>query len=591
MKKILSILLPTLFLPVAALLAVSCVDEEPDRLAGDAWPLVIYADIDGSAAHTRAALTTIDDLWSYVGFEEDGEDFMGFYSSGGNWTVDNGKGNFDNLKLQYKNKQFNDPENGVEFSPSHMEGSKIYMYYPYEPNMNTTGLELRIRVEEEDDYVVDDDNKESKNYLLRCKDYLSSNSITLDGVKDGNQMALYGAFKHAFSELIIMRGKGFDNPPSGKWRITAVLDVGCTHIKVAIDTESGWSCSPQLVYAENNYNLSSEEARRWNAWRGGNYGITNVDTEGKPAWYVIVPTLPGNRNSTVEYIELYDNEGYLQRVSSLKLRGGNTKYVDPGWRYPMEITMEELVPTINPFQVVPWKDDVDLTDERTRGINGLAEFEQWVYYYNAWLIDGPDPDKKNALLKYGDALVDSEGNISWHFYLLSDLDLSKYEPFPGNDGETDGSSTLPTDCIVPELADVLDGKSTTLVNGKFINHTISGLTKTFIETISPGGSLQNLDFVEPDVRNNEDSKSPAGILVNTLKNGEVLNCNILFGTLINPDGPAGMVAGEMFGGKIGNCTLSGFLRAGSTINGIAGMASPDAIIKDNDADAVVRPQP
>lgn len=565
MKKILSILLPTLFLPVAALLAVSCVDEEPDLLAGEAWPLVIYADIDGSAAHTRATRMEIHDLWSYVGFVDGDE--MGFYSSGGDWTVDNGKGNFDNLKLQYKDKQFNDPENGVEFSPSHMEGSKIYMYYPYEPDMNTTGLELR-------------------NNLLRCIDYLSSDSITLDGVDDdGKHMALFGAFKHAFSELIIMRGEGFNDPPSGKERITAVLNVGCTHIRVEINTDNGWSCSPQLVYATNTHGLSEEDARSWDAWQGGNYGITTEDPEGKPAWYVIVPTLPGN-HSIVEYIELYDNEGYLQRVSSLKLRDGNTKYVAPGWRYPMEITMKELVPTVNPFRVVPWEDDVDLTDERKRGINNLAEFEWWVSDYNAWRLDKGNPDKSNALLKYGDKLVDSEGNISWHFYLLSDLDLSKYEPLPGNDGEADGF-TENSNCIVPELADVLDGKSTTLVNGKFINHTIRGLTKTFIETISPGGSLQNLDFVEPDVRNNEASESPAGILVNTLENGEVLNCNILNGTLFNPGGPAGMVAGAMVGGKIGNCTLSGSLFAGITKNRIAGTASDDSSFENNDADAVI----
>lgn len=571
MKKILSILLPTLFLPVVALLAVSCVDEEPDRLAGDARPLVIYADIDGSAAHTRVAQKDPQDLWSYTKFEAGDE--MGFYSSGGDWTVDNGNGDFKNLRLQYNYKeesgwQFNDPENGVVFSPSHMEGSKIYMYYPYEQNMtyesdmNTAGLELR----------------KSENNLLRCIDYLSSDNITLDG-------ELYGKFQHAFSELIIMRGEGFDNPPSGKERITAVLNVGCTHIRVEIDTENGWSCSPQLVYATNTHGLSEEDARSWDAWQGGNYGITTEDPEGKPAWYVIVPTLP-NQNSIVEYIELYDNEDYLQRVSSLKLRDGNTKYVAPGWRYPMEITMKELVPTVNPFRVVPWKDDVDLTDERTRGINNLAEFEWWVSDYNAWRLDKGNLDKSNALLKYGDKLVDSEGKISWHFYLLSDLDLSKYEPLPGNDGEADGF-TENSKCIVPELADVLDGKSTTLVNGKFINHTISGLTKTFIETISDGGLLQNLDFVEPDVLREETSESPAGILVNTLKKGEVLNCNILNGTLFNPGGPAGMVAGEMFGGKIGNCMLSGFLTAGRTENRIAGTASDDSSFENNDADAVI----
>ena len=585
MKKIRSILLS-----MTALLAASCSAEDPNAQSGDASPLVIYATINGNAAGSRASLLEIHDRWSYVSFEH--EDVMGFYSSGGNWAENNGKGDFNNLKLQYdaKSKQFNDLTNGVEFSPSNMSGSKIFMYFPYDANMNDPGKELRSFEEEEEDYKVDDDNTDSKNYNLRCVDFLSSDKIELDGIVSGQRVTLYGQFQHTFSELIIMRGEGFDTPPPGMGRITAVIDEPYTHMKVEVVIDGDqWSCTPKLEYKTNNqFGLDDEEARRWNAWRGGNFGITNTNQEGYPAWYVIVPSLPG-RNTIVEYIELYDNEGYLQRVSSLKLRDGNTKYVAPGWRYPMEITMKELVPTVNPFKVVPWNGDVDLTDERERGINDITEFARWVRDYNAYLADPEDPEKVSALLKYGDKIVDIDDHLSWHFYVLADLDISKYNPVADDDsGEGDSSSTptlLPY--IIPQLKDVLDGTSTTLVNGKFINHTIKGLSKTFIDRLEGSGSLQNFDFIEPDVRNPEESEAAAGIIVNTMESGSVVNCNIDNGTLFNPNGAAGMVAGTMNGGMINNCTLSGFLIAKSTFNRIAGTISGNASFAGNDADAII----
>lgn len=591
MKKIISILLS-----IMAVMAASCSAEDPNAgnpQSGDASPLVIYATINGNAAaSSRASLLKIHDLWSYVSFTSG--DVMGFYSSGGNWAENNGKGNFDNLKLQYdaKNNQFNDLTNGVEFSPSNMSGSKIFMYFPYNAEMNDPGMELRSReVVTDEKYVVDDENTDSKNYNLRCVDFLSSDKIELDGIVDGQRVTLYGQFQHTFSELIIMRGEGFNNPPEGKERITAVIDRPYTHIKVeVVIDEDSWSCTPRLVYDDNNkFGLSEEEAERWNVWRGGNFGITDTNKEGYPAWYVIVPSLPGD-NSIVEYIELYDNEGYLQRVSSLKLRDGDTKYVAPGWRYPMEVTMKELVPTVNPFRVVPWNGDVDLTDERERGINDITEFAHWVSDYNAYLKEPDDPDKINALLKYGDKIVDVDGKLtSWHFYVLSDLDMSNYRPVADEDSGDGDSSSTPTilPYIITQLSDVLDGTSTTLVNGKFINHTIKGLSKTFINSLSGSGSLQNFDFIEPDVRNPEDSDAAAGIIVNTMESGSIVNCNIDNGTLFNPGGAAGMVAGTMKGGMINKCTLSGFLIAKSTVNKIAGTTSGNASFDGNDADAII----
>lgn len=553
------------------MLAVSCSDDTlNDELsyANDASPLVVYASISGAGkATTRADLLQIHDLWSYVSFA-DGDD-MGFYSSGGNWLENQGKGEFNNLLLRYRNGQFTDIINGVEFSPSNMNGSQIFMYFPYCKDMNNSGLELR----------------REKDETVRCVDLLSSNSISVQGVVDNKNVALYGEFEHAFSELIIVRGKGFDNPPPGMDKITAVINYPYTNIKVNVSTGDTWSCTPKLVFDEN-LNFTETDARKWEAWKGGNFDITEHDEEGKPAWYVIVPTLAGQR-SVVEYIELYDNEGNLLRVSSLKLSGGNTKYVDPGWRYPMEIIMNELVPTVNPYKIVPWnKEVVNLTDERARGISNESDFLNWVRAYNAYQA-APDGDEAqvNTLLKYGDSFVDDNGqNRSWHFYILSDLDFTNYSSLLSEDEKN-------LSVIIPKLSDILDGISTTFVNGKFINHTIKGLSKTFIDQLIGNGSVQNLDFIEPEVRNDESSDSPAGIIANIMEGTSVINCNIKKGTLYNPGGPAGMVAGKITDGMVNNCTLSGFIAAKSTAADVAakivGQIEGSPTFSGNDADAVV----
>lgn len=561
------------FAIATALTFASCTaDTLQESLFGESSPLVVYASIDGTGkASTRATITTVNDQWAYTGFNEG--DAMGFYSAGGDWLEGNGQGNFTNQKLIFDGSKFSDP-NGVEFSPSHMSGSQIFMYFPYDANIGDYGKELRVK----------------ENDSLRCIDLLSSNSINLQGVNNGKDVALYGTFDHAFSELIIMRGEGFDSPPKGCEQITAVLKDPITHIKIEVSTEPSWTCTPKLVYDASHTTLKEEEeAKRWDAWRGGNYALTENDKTGVPAWYVVVPTLAEAR-STVEYIELYNNEGALLRVYTLKLADGNTKYVNPGWRYPMEVTMKELVPTVNPFPITPWNSNVDLTDERKRGINNEAEFANWVRDYNAYLIDQSE-DKINALLKYGDSFVDANGNNrSWHFYVLADLDLSQYVPSTDDNGSTTPQTS---DCIIPQLNDILDGISTTLVNSKFINHTIKGLSKTFIDKLQGNGLVQNFDFIEPEVIN-IDATTPAGIIANSMEGTSIINCNIDNGTMFNPNGPAGMVAGIMSGGTIKDCTLSGFLTANETASGnaanIVGQISNNATLENNNASDVIKNQ-
>ena len=536
-------------------ISLTCCTQEntPGIHSTEGFPVIIRAQISGKSHVTsRAIRTEIDDQWSFTNFQEG--DMMGFYSSGGNFSSGfDGSEPFINQKLEYDSTQFKDPENGAIFSPTYMNGSEVFMYFPYDENISENGMALRTNAEGND--------------TLRCVDFLRSNSLNILGSNQGKDMALYGTFQHGFSELIIMRGEGFDSPPEGRWAITVVMSEPITHIKIiASSEEASWSCTPSFIYDENS-DLSKDQARRWGAWRGYNYGITeNNDPVGTPAWYVIVPSLDNNY-STVDYIELYDNEGYLQRVSSLQLYA-NTKKVQPGWRYPLEITMKELVPTVNPFPIQPWEDEINLTDERTRGINNITEFASWVRDYNAYIVSQSDVEKQKALLDYGDKYLDANGKLSWHFYVLADLDFTNYTPLPYENEQ--GDTLEPSgEVIIPLLQDVIDGKSSILSNSKFINFKIKGLTKTFIGEMKPNdsnenpGSVQNFDFMNPLI-DNENNTSAAGIIANTMTGASIINCNIINGNLVNPKGPAGMLAGSMNGGTVRDCQLEGFLIGSST---------------------------
>lgn len=526
-----------------ALLASCALEDGPEQGLRHT-PLAIHANI---GKETRALRSDSADQWSYVSFETG--DKMGFYSPSGKWNGTNGNSPFVNEELI-----FNDEEqrftgaNGVEFSPTNIDGSKVLMYYPYDAKMDGTGMTLRTTKE-------DDPN------TLRCIDLLDDYELTVMGDYNGQKTALFGSFQHAFAELIIMRGEGFDNPPKGKEQITAYLQDGFTNIQIVPNTEDGgWSCIPKLVYdPANEHGLTEEQAKAWVAWQGLNYGKTKDNTEGYEAWYVIVPTVGcevGEKKregfrSTVNYIELYDNEGELQRVYSLRLSGANTKFADAMWRYPMLIAMKELVPTANPVNIIPWNDDVNLTDERKRGINNVTEFAEWVKAYNAYLIDQSSSVLEEQLFKYGDLYIGAGDTKLWHFYILSDIDMDAYYSYiSGQDGYSD-------QVVIPELRDILDGTSTTYgSNGDFLNYKVTNLKTTFIGTVTGTGQLQNLDFIEPDVRRS--TTDPIGIISNNLA-GTITNCNIENGNLVNMQGPAGFVAGSMTGGTISHCNLEGSL--------------------------------
>lgn len=541
----------TAALAVAAAMTACSLDHD-DVPAYGRVPLTLIASIEGApataATDTRAKKYPTHDLWSNFAFETGDE--LGFFSKTGGGTAGNQP--MENVKLVAESvlsgggAKFR-AEDGTNIEASRLTAENVHFYFPYDKNIAGPGLELRVEDKDKDDGIK------------RCTDFLVDDYVDATFLEKGE---LSGVIQHAFGELIITRGEGFEAPGSKAdgykeddkdyyERITVVMRNPVTHITIEYNANP-WKWGLKLTNDKSASNrCDGGDARRWQAWKGDLYGQT-ADSKGQEAWYVIVPTLKG-QPSIVEYIEIFDNEGKQQKVSVLRLddkddsnvdrdhqdRDGN--YVWAGWRYPMQIAMKELVPTVNPYPILPWdQTDNDITNKRAPGISNSTDFVTWSGLYASYLASGRSDSYEESLKAYGDLEKQDDNNV-WHFYISADIEFDKA-----------GNHTISV------LEDILDGQSATLNGYAFSNNTLTNVTKTFVDKLNGNGSLRNLDFKSPTVT--ADTQPQAGIIANTINGGEVTNCNISNGGLIgNATTAVGIVAGSITGGTVENCTLSGLI--------------------------------
>lgn len=418
------------------------------------------------------------------------------------------------------------------------------------------GLELRVK---------------APDGSVRCRDVVEMFSASTADLTKG---IISGAVYHGFSSLIITRGEGFDKPmrknDDGTLEpdetIYVVLDKPLSHLRVVTYSDYvRWTT--QLFYQEDytfdGKPMDAEEAKRWYAWEGVKYPYAKgtPENERKRAWYVIVPSIYHQNNSsswnghsnriyasqystrpTISEICLYDNDGYLQHVTSFTLKTSDTasptKQPYPYYRWPIEIAMDELGPTVRPVTIKNWdedREDKDITDERTAGIHNMEEFRDWAATYNSYISGGRA--NSDGLAQYGD-LID---NV-WHFY-VSGYDFA--------------NQTLP---YVPELQDIIEG------NNQFFNVVWSNvkLTTPLFGKITYHGGIKNLDLESPYLNYTNDDAAPVGLLAKEISLSQTYdseektfdNCNIYNGTVIST-GPVGLISGTIVFGRIVNCDFSG----------------------------------
>lgn len=581
----------TVIAGISAVLLSCSQDREPETEFAKGVPAVIDVTIeDADMPLSRRNTDAATDGWTTKSFSAG--DQIGIFSTGGlvgedgesKWIL-NEFMNYDQATGS-SNYRFRNDELLINTG---MMGGKVgkYVYFPY-----TEEMPLPIP-----DVVTDTDSDKNEYYrgggqttprnmtdksrpglylrvpgkdyknrdIDRCIDYMYIANISL------TNGALGGGFYHGFSEMIIMRGEGFDQVSEDlKDEITVVLNNGYTRLRLnafRANSTGTFSWRPQNYFwpdDESEYGLTEEQAKRWKAWKGVDY----IDTDnGEPvpreAWYVILPTAHNYSYPSVTYIEIYNNEGNLCQVSNFELyvnpdTGIADKSMRPGKRYAVEVMMVEVGATVRPHEILDWNEGEDgsndITDERTAGINNYDDFYKWAMAYNSFIakikdksIERPstaEEAESSGLTQYGDYDLD---NRIWKFYITGDISLPNKAAVGIN-----------------ELQDVLEGAS------QVANYSISNLQGTFIETIATKGMLRNLDFDNLYVKPSSGSyhENTAGALTNWLNGGSIMNCNVNDGTMIGSStGIIGMLCGTVSSNStVMNCKVSGAM-IGSTSGG------------------------
>ena len=541
-------------------------------------------------------------------------DEVGVFARSGNLSKDNGYGPIINEKMVYELTSYTDQGSGTDqqsynFVSETMEiytgaiqrNTSVFMYYPYSPDMGT------YENYKPDPHQITTGNGYPNNYNMmsttdhpykgvklrqnftmedgttqeRCIDILKMTSVDAGKLANG---ILSGTFYHTFSELILMRGEGFDKPINEEgdedYSITVTLKNPYTHAQVVSSGyEVQWTI--RLVCDETLTPEEKEKAKIWEAWKGDNFKKVNETSEGREAYYVVLPTGDNSSvapRSEVYTLNLYDNYGNYQHVSSFILNSNvadgtnnNGQYSynrnnipdkKPIYRvrYPLIIAMDEIEPVVRPFTIQDWNDSEgnNITDARTSGIESADEYREWATAYNSWINGGRQtPDDDDELYQYGN--YDITNNV-WHFYIN------------GNEkGVIDfGNQAAP---YVSSLQDVIEGTNL-LFNITLQN--IKMTTPLFGEIRGKGG-ITNLNFKNIDIRS--DSNGAIGCLATTITgtaisanvaNGFIENVNIINGTVIGNAG-VGILAGSMSDGLIRNCSFSGFIMGTSTAGQTSGV--------------------
>jgi hypothetical protein len=149
-----------------------------------------------------------------------------------------------------------------------------------------------------------------------------------------------------------------------------------------------------------------------------------VGQEPRTVYPVILPA-----GAKIDYIEVKDKTGKLQRVKPA--RGEALTGLEGGWKHPLTIRMEGIVPTVYPHEIIDWNEQHVGEVDKLPGIHSEEQFAAWLKVYNR------NVDKWEAmnvadsveLAHYG---VHNDGETpgieGWTFYLWNDIDCKDMKP-------------------------------------------------------------------------------------------------------------------------------------------------------------------
>lgn len=497
---------------------------------------------------TRVIRDEYDD-WSTAGFSTG--DAIGFFTRSGIKNTPNGRAI--NVRMDYMGRS---SSTGYRFGnsdielPQYLASYSSYLYYPYtsifdnEADFESTeGLKLR----------------QIDNGIEKCIDFLYSPMAYADN--NTNQVLV--SLQHRFSEIILFRGKGFDQAENTD--INIIVTEPYTDIRVQgtrIDVETGLTneWKEKLYYNGENTQEERLRHRTWKAWQASKW---KYDIE---SWYAIIPTTGTNKLS---YIELYDNDGLLHKITDFQ---SWNKVFKEGYRHIMTVELTDYGVQVRPVIIQNWDDTIDITDKREKGINNYVDYEEWALAYNAYNLNRSNPDDNyvSILEKYGDRIETNNGASQlWTFYITGDINLKEDTKYQ-----------------VDYLNDKIEG-------GSYYNFfKISNIKKTLFGEITADGSFSYMKLDNVFIQNLIEEQ-PIGVIANKLKGGYLNNIIINNGTLVGNEA-VGMIVGDINGGSVTNTTVSGsifgkhtYSVAGEPNFGLFGEVSGNPELVNNNSKALI----
>ncbi|MCH5229773.1 MAG: hypothetical protein J1F12_07265 [Muribaculaceae bacterium] len=594
---------------ISGFILTSCQDElgvktetPRESTIGPLKAVVTFDGFEGSQITTRATVNP-DDGWS-LGRTHDKRnergvyvftsgDTVGVFTRSGNLSIPGG-GPIINVPMHFERQEYETGGNtavtlvnyDVEVNTAGMNKKECFMYYPYSPgvgNINNYNPETGY-MESKDEYPMPGlpiRLLDPTDNLIKCRDVAFLYELTDSSLKKG---ILSGAFYHAFSRLLIMRGEGFDNPVRKTEKgelvedksITVVMNLPATHYRVVsypivnsgVTEKVRWTNQfyYDQTYKVNGTSFTPEEARKWPAWKGEPY-LVNGEDEPRETYYCIIPVVYqtltpsstyGSQYSpamSISYIEMYDNKGELQHVSSIDLKTSAnavaSKTPSNRYEYGLIIETNELGVTANPVNIMDWDPEPeggDITEDRGNGIASIDNYQKWAEAYISYKSSKTTEEQKakdfEELRNYGNYI-----DGVFHFYITKNLD------FTGEKWET-----------IESFTDILEG------GNNFYNVSISNIKSTqplFGEITGNGGiinlSFNNINIISKDTESIGALAKKIGNQANNRESTIFENCNI--NANVVSEGPVGILAGSMAFGNITDSDFSGALTGKSTCSG------------------------
>lgn len=479
-----------------------------------------------------------DELGSYIRFLPGDEiGFFSFHENGcsrGSMAEHNGKDDtqyYKNEKLTYTEQNMFvdlDGESDVVYPTL----GTTFAYYPYSSSETAP-----------EDYVKSDGKKLQNNECyINIFAEGSENKVVKDILTASAAKLYYNvnyAFRHQFSMLLFSLDEGFSHEQN-KEGLTVHLTEKI--LGAHVTREWGTKANPELLTFEiDRCDLSAAEGKGSSEFVTGKCidEYTVGGSTKKNVYRVILPY-----GSKVDYISVNDVNGKPQKV---RLPESVLPELKAGWKYPLTIKMDGIVPTVYPHKIEEWGATEEIVVDQLAGIYSLSELREWITLYNDnsknfWLER--EDDESNPFSKYG---IKTGEPGSWTFYIRANIDCAEFKNAGG--------------VLINELGD-----GVTLDGGKYIlsNLTLkasaTGNAAGIIGKVTDGGIVRNLRLENITVTGGGKGTS-AGCIAATIGDGaQVVNCTVKQANMTG-DGYVGVLAGTMSGGVALECKFRGMVTA------------------------------